>query len=54
MSIAAQDYQFYLETAIADKLKKRQQLDSQEELFYALIMTIGKYESKHEELCLAQ
>ncbi len=51
ISVPAQDYWFYLETAIAEKKKKGKQLDSQEELFYALLLNTLKYESKHKELC---
>jgi len=55
LSQSAIDYWFALETEIIKKEEKRQSLDSEEELFKALITTIGKYEKKAEiKKCLVQ
>lgn len=51
LSVAAKDYWFELEKSIKAKKDQKKQLDSQEELFYALIKTVGKYEEKYEKLC---
>lgn len=51
MSEEAWDYYDLLNAKVRISLKNGNDLNSQEELFFAFVMSLSKYESKHEELC---
>ena len=51
MSAFAWDYYDDLDARVKESLKNGIPLDSQEELFFAFVMSLANYESKYKELC---
>lgn len=54
MSEEAWDYYDLLNAKVRISLKDGNDLNSQEELFFAFVMSLSKYESKYNDLCLKE